>query len=94
MTSYTTTIATSGNTFALAPTTADYKDKPKTPSGLIATQAVQTIDGWLGQVIVDKTIVFQTDPLDYSEAAVDAANQRVVTAVKGLFLQPQAELEA
>lgn len=86
------TIATSGSSITLAPETKH--EKPKTPSGLIATQAVQIMGGWVGQVIVDKTIVFQTDPSNDPDDAIDEANQRVVAAIKSLFLQPQAELAA
>lgn len=91
-TTYFGTIATSGNGITIAPDTKH--EKPKTPSGLIATQAVQIMDGWVGQVIVDKTIVFQTEPQSNPDDAIDAANKRVVTAIRSLFLQPQAEIEA
>ena len=75
----------SGSSFGItvAPTTAE--TRPKSPSGLIVTQAVQTKDGWLGQVIVDTEIVWESDLDEDSEAAVQIANGRVVEAFQQLF---------
>lgn len=75
----------SGSTygFTVSPETSD--TKPKTPAGLIVTQAVQTRDGWLGQVIVDKEIVWESAPEEDGGAAVKAANGRVVDVLKALF---------
>jgi len=77
------TVSGSSYGLTLAPQTAD--EKPKTPSGLIVTQAVQTRHGWLGQVIVDKTIVWESTPWGDGDAAIKAANIRVVEAVTQLF---------
>ncbi len=57
---------------------------------MIVTQAVQTKDGWRGQVIVDKEIVYETTPVKGSagEDAVQAANRRVVDAFKAMFAAP------
>jgi hypothetical protein len=85
---YTTTLATNGVTFSLSPQVGEYRDKPKTPSGLIVTAAVQTKEGWLGQVIVDKEIVFESGACDNADAAVEIANKRVVDVIKALFASP------
>lgn len=78
------TIATNGNTFVLS--AASGTSQPaKTPPGLIATNAVQTMDGWFGQVIVDKAIVWQSRVYTNSDTAIDAANECVVNVIKGLF---------
>ncbi len=63
----------------------------KTPTGVLVTRCVETKEGWVGQVIVDKTIVwesegFQGDEDDTGERkAVKAANSRVVAALTKLF---------
>jgi hypothetical protein len=80
------TIATNGNTFVLS--TSDGSRPAKTPPGLIATNAVQTQGGWLGQVIVDKVIVFETAGCSNADDAIDAANQRVVDVIRSLFEAP------
>lgn len=77
------TIASTGTTMTL--TVPSGAEPPRTPSGLIATRAVETKDGWLGQVIVDKEIVLETPLTRYSDTAIREANKRVVTAIKALF---------
>jgi len=77
------TVAGSSYGMTLSPTPAE--TRPKTPAGLIVTQAVQTKDGWLGQVIIDKTIVWESSPVKDGEAAVGAANSRVVEVLKSWF---------
>lgn len=77
------TLAGSSYGITISPTPAD--TRPKTPAGLIVTQAVQTRDGWLGQVIVDKQIVWESGPDEDGEAAVGAANARVVDVLRRLF---------
>lgn len=49
------------------------------------TQAVQTKDGWLGQVIVDKEIVWESEAYDDSEDAIQDANTQVVEVFRALF---------
>lgn len=78
----------SGSSFGITFSPETDGPRPKTPSGLIVTQAVQTKDGWLGQVIVDKTIVWEGDADDDGEAAIQDANRRVVDAFKALFADP------
>lgn len=77
------TLTGSNYGITFAPTTGE--KAPKTPSGLVVTQAVQTKDGWLGQVIVDKEIVWESDTTPDGEDAIRAANTRVVEAFKTLF---------
>ena len=79
-----------GSTYGITLTPASAESKPKTPAGLIVTQAVQTKDGWLGQVIVDKQIIWESRAFLSAEDATQAANERVVEAVKVLFELVQA----
>jgi hypothetical protein len=92
MASYTNygSISSSGATITLTPETND--TRPKTPSGLIVTATAQTKEGWLGQVIVDKTIVWESSAFRNADDAVDAANRRVVEAVKNWFVDPAPAL--
>jgi hypothetical protein len=82
-------ISTAG--FQVVPTSGE-PPKP-TPSGLIVTRAVETKGGWVGQVIIDKDIVWESKPFTTeaddeespSAAAQKAANERVVNTIKTLF---------
>jgi len=53
--------------------------------GLVATRAVETIDGWCGQVLVDSEIVYQGEGQPTKQDAKAEANKCVVNAVKSLF---------
>ena len=75
----------SGSSYGLTVAPARNDEKPRTPPGLIVTQAVQTRDGWLGQVVVDKTITWESDPCADGDDAVQEANGRVVEAFRQLF---------
>ncbi len=77
------TLTGSNYGFTITPDTGSKAPKP--PSGLVVTQAVQTRDGWLGQVIVDKEIVWESDRYEDGEDAIQSANGRVVEAFKTLF---------
>lgn len=77
-----------GSSYGITVSPQQAEARPKTPSGLIVTQAVQTKDGWLGQVIVDKTIVWESAPAEAGDAAVGAANSRVVEVFKSMFQAP------
>ena len=65
----------------------------KTPSGILVTRAVETKDGWVGQIIVDKTIVWESEPIqdhpevtrDAQREATRAANDRVVARMTEMF---------
>lgn len=77
------TITGSNYGITISPSTAE--TKPKTPAGLVVTQAVQTKEGWLGQVVVDKEIVWESEAYDDSEDAIQDANAQVVDVFKALF---------
>lgn len=79
----------SGSSYGMSISPESTGTRPKTPAGLIVTQAVQTRDGWLGQVIVDKDIVWESDAQEDGEVAVKAANTRVVEVLRKLFQGPQ-----
>ncbi len=53
--------------------------------GLITTNAVKTRGGWLGQVSVDQTIVWETDPEPERETALELADERVRVVLERLF---------
>lgn len=55
--------------------------------GLITTNAVKVRRGWLGQVSVDQKIVWETDPQEKREAALELADQRVETVLGRLFAE-------
>jgi len=84
-----TTLSGSSGTITLVPTVNH--ERPKTPAGLIVTQAVQTKDGWLGQVIVDKQIVWQSDPKSSGDHAIEEANTRVVDRIRAWFVDDDDE---
>jgi hypothetical protein len=84
------TISTNGATITLDPQISD--TRPKTPGGLIVTATAQVKDGWLGQVLVDKTIVWESRAFASPDSAVDAANRRVVEAVTAWFVDPTPAL--
>lgn len=79
---------TAGLTLSVAPT-----EPMKTPTGIIVTRSIETKDGWIGQVIVDKTIVWESEGFQDNDenhqtgerSAVKAANDRVVGALTRLF---------
>jgi hypothetical protein len=47
------------------------------PKELIATRAVESQDGWLGQIIMSGEIVYETKPQQSSQRALGKVNQRV-----------------
>ena len=83
MTQYVTSITTTGAGLTWAPSETE---RPKqTPKGLLVTRAVETADGWLGHLIIDGAIVYETKPhLDSDEALADV-NGRVVARLKKVF---------
>lgn len=84
----------SGSSYGMILTPDQGESRPKTPAGLIVTQAVQTKDGWLGQVIVDKEIVWESDPREEGEEAVQAANARVVARLRALLAERKPAKES
>lgn len=85
MSTYASSNTLTGSSYGITFTPDTGEKAPKTPSGLIVTQAVQTRLGWLGQVIVDKEIVWESAVIDEGGDAIRAANERVVEAFKTLF---------
>jgi hypothetical protein len=60
-------------------------DRVHTPKGLLVTRAVEMASGWIGQIIVDKAIVWESDPHEDERDAVNEATARVVEKLKALF---------
>lgn len=83
MSTNTYTIATTGTSIALNP--SEGSRPAATPSGLIVTRAVETKAGWVGQIIVDKEILWQGEPTRHAMDAQEEANYRVVQRIKKLF---------
>lgn len=80
---FNSTFGGSISTMTLIPTTAA---PPKnTERGLFATAAVQTKDGWLSQVIVDREIIREFGPFKTSAEAMEAANSHIVKRIRKLF---------
>lgn len=53
--------------------------------GLITTNAVKAKDGWLGQVLVDQNIVWETEYEIERETALELADERVALVLGRLF---------
>lgn len=56
-----------------------------TPKGLLITRSVETKEGWVGQIIVDKAIVWESAPMEDQHDASAEATSRVVARLKKLF---------
>jgi len=52
---------------------------------LLTTRAVETIDGWCGQVLVRDEIVWQGDACDTAAEGANDANACVIDTIKGWF---------
>ena len=79
----------SGNTgISLVPTDAE---RITTPKGLLVTRAIELQEGWVGQIIIDKSIVWQGNPRDDEKEAVQEATSRVVDRLKFLFQTQHCE---
>jgi hypothetical protein len=67
----------------------DTTEPVKTPAGLLATRAIETKAGWIGQVIVDREILWESEPFtdekDAQRDATAAASQRVIQALRTLL---------
>lgn len=57
------------------------------PKALFLTRAVETMDGWIGQLLVDGDIVYQTNFKDDGKKAVNDANTFLVERIKSLFVE-------
>lgn len=72
-----------GNTgIALVPTDAE---RIVTPKGLLVTRAIQMRSGWVGQIIIDRAIVWEGTPVEDEQSATQAATQRVVDRLRAIF---------
>jgi hypothetical protein len=80
MTQITTT--TYGNGIVWTPQVSERNDTPK---GLLVTRAVEVKDGWVGQIIVDKAIVWQGAEMEKQCDAVEQATEKVVVRLRKLF---------
>lgn len=58
---------------------------PKPPTDLIQTRVQQTIEGWVGQVLVVGDVVWESDPDEDPNRAVELANDRMIDRISGLF---------
>jgi len=77
----------SGNTgITLVPTDTEHITTPK---GLLVTRAVQMQQGWIGQIIVDKSIVWQGTAQEEEKEAIREATSRVVERLKWLFVDEE-----
>lgn len=74
-----------GSSYTLTFDAEQGTERPRTPSGLLVTRAIQTKDGWRGQILVDKEIVYESNPTQCGDDAITFANTRVVDTIKGLF---------
>jgi hypothetical protein len=80
------TLVSSGN--GLTVSTDTDRARPRTPEGLIVTTCAQTKAGWVGQIIVDKEIVWEGQAWSGSGGsgdAIDHANRTLVHVIKQLF---------
>lgn len=80
MTSSSSTL-TNGITFA----PAGSPQPSSAPKGLIVTRAIETKDGWVGQIIVAEAIVWESEPTKKPHQAERAATGRVIERIKSLF---------
>lgn len=90
-----TTLSSSGNSFNLPVNQGGSPEPP--PKGLLATRAVEIKDGWIGQVLVDREIVWESDAITEADVgdnerpgdvAQDLANDAVLNRIKRLFTGP------
>ena len=79
---YTTTYSSGNTGISLVPTDAE---RITTPKGMLVTRAIELQEGWVGQIIIDKSIVWQGNPRDDEKEAVQEATSRVVDRLKFLF---------
>lgn len=77
----------SSNTYSGFTVPSGESKSEHTPKGLLITRAVQMVDGWVGQIIVDKNVVWQSVSGDDEDEAVKAANDRVVNVLGKLFAE-------
>src|SRR3954447_24458340 len=81
MSTYASTTATNGIMFA----PAGSPPPAGAPKGLIVTRAIETRDGWVGQIIVAEAIIWESEPTKKAHQAERAATRRVIERIKNLF---------
>lgn len=59
----------------------------RAPKALFLTRAVETQDGWVGQLLIDGDIVYQTNFIEDGREAVNRANNFLVERIKSLFVE-------
>jgi hypothetical protein len=75
----------SGNTGFIIQTNPGVQPQ-QTPEGLVVTRAQQLKDGWFGQIIIDREIVWESpESHQSSDAALREVNQRIVNKLKDMF---------
>ena len=79
------TASTSLTLNGVALTAGSSPEPAKAPKGLIVTRAVETKGGWVGQLIVDEEIIWESTPQDAGETAERLATARVVARIKKLL---------
>jgi hypothetical protein len=85
--SYVTTYSTGNTGISLVPTDAE---RITTPKGLLVTRALELQEGWVGQIIVDKQIVWQGAAVEDERDATQEATSRVVERLKWLFMNEES----
>jgi hypothetical protein len=68
----------------------------QTPAGILATRAVETKAGWVGQIVLDKEIIWESDAMSDDDddepnaetgqrKAMKATNERVMVRLRKIF---------
>ena len=60
----------------------------RTPKELVATRAIESKDGWLGQIIMSGEIVYETKPQQTSQKALGKVNRRIHDSFRRLIVGP------
>lgn len=83
---------TNGTTFTITSSTgyildAKRGDRPApTPKELLATRAVETKDGWLGQIVMAGDIVHETKAHETSDDALEEVHAHILKKFKRLIV--------
>lgn len=57
-----------------------------TPKGLIVTRAVETKEGWFGQIIVAEQIIWESRMFKTAQPAEEAATKRVIAKITRMLV--------
>ncbi len=82
---YTTT---SNTTFTIDPTRAAL---PREPRNLIGTAVARTQDGYLGQVLVEGQIVWESGYFETAQEAAGKAEKRITKVLSNLFAHKRSK---